>query len=668
MCGITGALDLSASQREDDLRAVVDAMRDTLTHRGPDADGTWLDAPAGIALGHRRLSIVDLTSAGAQPMESASGRFVLTYNGELYNAPDLAADLAAAGHRFRGHSDTEVLVEAIAAWGLERTLARANGMYAFAVWDRTDRTLHLVRDRLGEKPLYYGWFGSTLLFGSELKALRAHPAFDAEIDRGALTSYLRFNCVPSPQSIFEQVRKLPPASVLTIATGDARPQTATPRAYWSAVDAFAPEQARTGVTDADATDELEALLLDAVRIRMRSDVPLGAFLSGGVDSATVVALMHAQGDQTVRTFTIGSTSRAHNEADRAALIANRLGSRHTELIVTGDDALATVDRLPVVYDEPFSDSSQIPTLLVSELARRDVTVSLSGDGGDELFGGYNRYFWGRAIWRRIGHLPPAMRRIGARALTTVSPARWDREFRRFGPLLPPRLRQRTPGDRLHKLAEVLAVRNPEDLYLGLVSAWKSPNALVLGGAEYPTAIRDRAQWALLPDFAQQMMFLDLITYLPDDILAKVDRASMGVGLEARVPLLDHRVVEFAATLPLHLKIRKNEGKWLLRQVLYRYVPPALIDRPKMGFGVPIDAWLRGPLRAWAEDLLSADRLHREGFLAPAPIREKWVEHLGGARNWQYYLWNVLQFQAWLAHHNGAAAGVAPDLAAARARG
>lgn len=640
MCGITGALDLSASQREDDLRAVVDAMRDTLTHRGPDADGTWLDAPAGIALGHRRLSIVDLTSAGAQPMESASGRFVLTYNGELYNAPDLAADLAAAGHRFRGHSDTEVLVEAIAAWGLERTLARANGMYAFAVWDRTDRTLHLVRDRLGEKPLYYGWFGSTLLFGSELKALRAHPAFDAEIDRGALTSYLRFNCVPSPQSIFEQVRKLPPASVLTIATGDARPQTATPRAYWSAVDAFAPEQARTGVTDADATDELEALLLDAVRIRMRSDVPLGAFLSGGVDSATVVALMHAQGDQTVRTFTIGSTSRAHNEADRAALIANRLGSRHTELIVTGDDALVTVDRLPVVYDEPFSDSSQIPTLLVSELARRDVTVSLSGDGGDEVFGGYERYRWVPSISARNRRLPRAVREGGARLATAVPPRAWDA----LTAPLPSRWRPQIPATKVAKLASLATLDDPRAMYGVLVSHFADPASIVVGGHE-TTAVDDEP-WAD-DEVVARMMARDTVTYLPDDILVKLDRATMSVSLEGRIPFLDHRIVELLAALPTSMKIRDGRSKWLLRQVLERYLPADVFAGPKSGFGVPIGTWLRGPLRPWAEELLATDRLAREGYLRPEPVRRLWDEHLSRRADWGYHLWDVLMFQAWL---------------------
>jgi asparagine synthase (glutamine-hydrolysing) len=644
MCGITGFWGCGDGATE--LDTLADRMAAQLAHRGPDDHGTWSDPAAGFGLGFRRLAIVDRSPNGHQPMHSASGRYVLAYNGEVYNFAALRRDLLPRGHRFRGGSDTEVILAAIEEWGLREAVRRFVGMFAIALWDRHERRLHLVRDRLGIKPLYYGQCGDTLLFGSELKALRAHPRFAGAIDRNALALFLRLGYIPAPHSIFAGIRKQPPGTILTIA--DPADPLPDPAPYWSArAVAEAGQAAPFRGDDDSAIERLDILLHEAVGLRMIADVPLGAFLSGGVDSSTVVALMQAQSDRPVKTFSIGFHEREYDEAAHAAAVARHLGTDHTELYVTPEEARAVIPALPTLYDEPFADPSQIPTFLVSQLARRDVTVSLSGDGGDELFGGYNRYFWGRAIWNRVGRIPPALRRLGARALTAVPPARWDREFRRFGPALPARLRQRTPGDRLHKLADVLTMRSPEELYLGLVSAWKSPNALVLGGEEYPTAIRDRAQWAALPDFAQRMMFLDLITYLPDDILAKVDRASMGVSLEARVPLLDHRVVEFAATLPLHLKIRHGEGKWLLRQVLYRYVPPALIERPKMGFGVPIDAWLRGPLRAWADDLLADDRLRREGFLDPVPIREKWRAHLGGGRNWQYYLWNVLQFQAWL---------------------
>lgn len=641
MCGITGILDLSASQREGELRAAVDAMRDTLTHRGPDAEGTWIDPAAGIALGHRRLSIVDLSDAGAQPMESASGRWVLTYNGELYNAPDLAADLAAAGVQFRGHSDTEVLVEAVAAWGLHPTLARANGMFALALWDRRERTLHLVRDRLGEKPLSYGWFGSSLLFGSELKALRAHPAFDADIDRVALTSYLRSSSVPAPRSIFAGVRKLPPACVLSIRSDAETARSAEPVPYWSATQAFADGRVRADVRDDDAIDELEALLLDAVRIRMRSDVPLGAFLSGGVDSTAVVALMHAQSDEPVRTFTIGSTSRAHNEADRAAVIAQRLGSRHQELVVTGDDALATVERLPVVYDEPFGDSSQIPTLLVSELARRDVTVSLSGDGGDEVFGGYDRYRWVPSISARTAGIPVSLRARAASALLAVPPATWDA----LTAPIPSRWRPQIPATKVAKLASLVAVDDPRTMYELLVSHCTDPAAMVVGGTDLGVDV-GADPWTD-DEVVTRMMALDTVTYLPDDILVKLDRATMSVSLEGRIPFLDHRIVELMAGLPLHMKIRDGRSKWLLRRVLERHVPAEVFAGPKSGFGVPIGAWLRGPLRDWAEALLARDRLAREGYLEPARVRRLWDEHLTGRHDHGYRLWDLLMFQAWL---------------------
>lgn len=647
VCGITGFWQ-PPTMGAGELQALARAMAERLAHRGPDDAAEWVDEQAGVGLGFRRLAIVDLTPEGRQPMRSESGRYVIAFNGEVFNFGALRRELEAAGHRFRGHSDTEVILAAVEEWGLAPATRRFVGQFAIALWDRAERALHLVRDRLGIKPLYYGWMGDTLLFGSELKALHAHPAFRAAIDRGALALFMRHNYVPAPLSVYQGIKKLPPGTILTLGARDA--VESLPAPYWSAREAAEAGSANPFAGgEAEAMRELDALLRDAIRLRMIADVPLGAFLSGGVDSSTVVALMQAQSDRPVKTFTIGFHEGEYNEAAHAAEVARHLGTEHTELYVTPDQARAVIPQLPTMYDEPFADSSQIPTYLVSALAREHVTVSLSGDGGDELFGGYNRYFWGRAIWRRVGRLPSPVRGLAARTITAISPQGWDRQYAHLRPLLPSGLRQRQPGDKLHKLAEVLAVASPEELYQGLVSHWKRPAELVIDGHEPATAITDRSRWARLPDFTQRMMYLDLVSYLPDDILAKVDRASMATSLEARVPLLDHRVVEFAARLPLALKIRDGQGKWLLRQVLYQYVPPGLIERPKMGFGVPIDAWLRGPLREWAEDLLDERRLCREGVFNPGPIRAKWAEHLAGTRNWQYYLWDVLQFQAWHAH-------------------
>lgn len=663
MCGITGFWQPEGTAATD-LQSLACRMAQRLEHRGPDDRGEWVDEQAGIGLGFRRLAIVDLSPEGRQPMHSESGRYVIAFNGEVYNFGPLRCELEPLGHRFRGGSDTEVILAAIEEWGLAGAVERFVGMFAIALWDRAERTLHLIRDRLGIKPLYYGWQGGTLLFGSELKALRAHPDFRTAIDRGALALFMRHSYVPTPYSIYRGLCKLPPGTILTLRSR--LEEDAEPVPFWSAR-----EVAEVGVGDpfggseAEAIDHLDALLREAVALRMIADVPLGAFLSGGIDSSTVVALMQAQSDRPVKTFTIGFREEGYNEAAHAAEVARHLGTDHTELYVTPEEARSVIPKLPAMFDEPFADSSQIPTFLVSELARRQVTVSLSGDGGDELFGGYNRYFWGRAIWRRIGPIPAAVRAFGAKGLTAISPASWDRQFARLGPLLPARARQRLPGDKLHKLAEVLAVDNAEELYQGLISHWKRPEDLVLGACEPETAITDRSRWATLPGFAQRMMYLDLVTYLPDDILTKVDRASMAISLEARVPLLDHRVVAFAARVPLSMKIKQGQGKWLLRQVLYRYVPRELIERPKMGFGVPIDAWLRGPLREWAESLLEERRLREEGFFDPGPIRQKWAEHLSGTRNWQYHLWDVLQFQAWSEYRSNSG-GASSKLAGAGA--
>lgn len=655
MCGITGFWQAQGDSATA-MTVLTRTMARQLSHRGPDDSGEWVDTDARLALGFRRLAIVDLSPAGHQPMTSASGRYVIIFNGEVYNFRAVRRELEGRGHRFRGGSDTEVILAAVEEWGLQDAVTRFVGMFAIALWDRQHRELHLVRDRLGIKPLYYGWQGGTFLFGSELKALAAHPAFVGEIDRDALTLYMRFAYVPEPFSIYRGIHKLPPGTILTLRGHDDR--SAQSRPFWSARDVAAQGQAApfTG-SDTEAIAHLHTLLSDAVAFRMVADVPLGAFLSGGIDSSTVVALMQAQSDRPVKTFTVGFTEARYNEAADAAAVAAHLGTDHTELTVTPQEARAVIPRLPSMFDEPFADSSQIPTFLVSELARQRVTVSLSGDGGDELFGGYNRYQWGAEIWRRVGWAPAPARSMSARALQAISPEVWDALFARLGSLLPSRLQQRTPGDKVHKLADALGATSAIDLYLGLVSQWRNPETTVVGGREPVTMLHDLATLSDLPGFVERMMYLDLMTYLPGDILTKVDRASMAVSLEARVPLLDHRVVEFAASLPLTLKVRDGQGKWVLRQVLDQYVPRSLMERPKMGFGVPIDSWLRGPLRDWAEELLDPQQMQSDGYLNPDPIRRKWTEHLSGARNWQNPLWCALQFQAWHAQTVAARATV-----------
>jgi asparagine synthase (glutamine-hydrolysing) len=639
MCGFAGFLGGAV---DGGAEAVLRAMGGALVHRGPDDGGTWWDGAAGIGLAHRRLSILDLSPAGHQPMVSPCGRFVVAYNGEIYNHGDLRTELDAAGAGFdwRGHSDTETLLAALRHWGVEGALQRLNGMFAFALWDAAERTLFLARDRMGEKPLYYGLSGGAFLFGSELKALTRHPAWRGEIDRDALTLFMRHNYVPAPWSVYRGIHKLPPAHYLAVRDGGHT--VGTPHCYWNL-----PALAHDGVRAAKATpevlvDELDAMLRDAVARRMVADVPLGAFLSGGYDSTTVVALMQAQSARPVRTFTIGFHEQGYDEAQHAKAVAGHLGTDHTELYVTPAEALAVIPKLPTIYDEPFADSSQIPTFLVSQLARRHVTVALSGDGGDELFYGYERYFRGARIWQALSRLPLPLRRAASRLLAHTP----GRALESAMGTLPRGMRVRHLADRLPKLAETLAHPDGGTFYRALVSHWKEPDRLVLGAREPRTVLSDPERLPALAGLRERMMLLDMLTYLPDDILTKVDRASMAVSLEARVPLLDHRLVEFAWRVPTDLKYRDGQGKWLLRQVLYRYVPKQLMERPKMGFGVPIDDWLRGPLRDWGEALLDEKRLREEGFFDPAPIRRLWTEHQGGTRRWHYYLWDVLMFQAW----------------------
>lgn len=650
MCGLAGFINRSTKVPYSLWPIHLKCMGDAIEHRGPDDSGSWTDESAGIGLVHRRLSILDISEAGHQPMMSDGERFVIVFNGEIYNHLELRAELIcemalSADGTWRGHSDTETLLRGFELWGVESTLKKLVGMFSIALWDKWSQTLTLARDRLGEKPLYYGWQDDFFFFGSELKALKAHPSFVSEIDRDAIALLMLHSAIPAPNCIYRGIRKLLPGTFLTVSLRDGETE---PQYYWNPRSVIEEAIATpfSGSPD-DAIEVLEGLLKDAVSLQMIADVPLGAFLSGGVDSSTVVALMQAQSSQPVRTFTIGFDESGYDEAQNAKAVAKHLGTLHTELYVSADQALAVIPKLASLYCEPFADTSQIPTFLVSELARLDVTVSLSGDGGDELFCGYNRYLLGKRLWGFLSLLPAGLRKRIGSAICSVSPRAWNRLLDPLQMVLPSRLMQRNIGEKLHRGARVMAARDPADLYRQMISHCPNPIEVVIGAKDSKTLVTDRAMQPKTDHFVHQMMALDLMTYLPDDILTKVDRAAMSVSLETRVPLLDHRVVEFAWTLPLNYKLRDGVGKWPLRQVLDKYVPKELIDRPKMGFGVPIDTWLRGPLRCWAEELLDKERLEREGYFYAEPIRLKWEEHLSGRYNWQYYLWNILMFQAWL---------------------
>lgn len=623
-------------------------MTDALSHRGPDDRGTWFDEQAGIGLGHRRLAILDLSPRGHQPMLSRSGRFVLVFNGEIYNHRELRARLTGSpsGPDWLGDSDTETLLAGFESWGFEATLKACVGMFAIALWDREQRELWLARDRFGEKPLYYGFQGRSFLFGSELRALTSHPSFERTIDRDAVALFMRHNYVPAPYSVWKGIRKLPPGTWLRVRGDDERAGKPTP--YWSlARIATRGKRAQETWNDVDATDALERVLSDAVAGQMIADVPLGALLSGGVDSSTIVALMQKQSSRPVKTFSIGFREKKFDESGYAEAVAKHLGTDHCTLHMSTTDVLDVVPRMPEIYDEPFADSSQLPTSLVMALARRHVTIVLSGDAGDELFGGYTRYSMVPRLWNAIAWAPPTWRQTaieGARALA-----------RRRTNVVAKLTRGYVTEDRLDKLEERLrGVRSLDDLYLALLTEWRGVDDLVLGARPAEDALLYRpSQWPDLDQRVERMMALDALTYLPDDILVKVDRAAMAVSLEARVPLLDHRVAELAWRLPFHQKRRHGQSKWLLKQVLYRHVPPSLIDRPKMGFGVPLDDWLRGPLREWAEDLLAPQRLKQEGLLNDAIVRAAWEAHLSGTRRLGARLWSVLMFQAWLRRHGEA---------------
>ena len=642
MCGISGFISFQSMGKEY-LYNVSSSMSDSLLHRGPDDSGIWIDEKVGLSLAHRRLSIIDLSPAGHQPMVSPSKRFVMVFNGEIYNHLEIRKEINAAMNvSWRGHSDTETLLVAIELWGIRKVLQKTVGMFALALWDTKERNLYLARDRVGEKPLYYGWVKGVFVFASELKSLKKYPSFENEIDRDSLSLYFRYSYVPAPRSIYRNIYKLKPGTLIKV---DNLSRKISEESYWSLKNIIQKGEEYNFNNDTEAVDTLELKMRESVRMQMISDVPLGAFLSGGIDSSAIVAIMQSESVIPVKTFTIGFHEKNYNEAEYAKEIARHLKTEHTELYIQPGEARDVIPLLPVLYDEPFSDSSQIPTYLVSKLAREHVTVSLSGDAGDELFGGYNRYIWVNSIWKKIKNYPVPLRYIIAGLLMKISPTSWNTVFSHISryPLIGRKLNVSQPGDKILKIASILDAKNPEEMYRTLISHWKDSENIVINGKGSYDTFDD----ILFSDIEHKMMYSDFVSYLPDDILVKVDRAAMGVSLESRVPFLDHRIVEYAWSLPLKYKIREGYSKWILRQVLYKFVPKKLIERPKMGFGVPIDSWLRGPLREWAEELLNKDRIENEGFLQYKLVQKKWKEHLDGKQNWQHHLWDILMFQSWL---------------------
>lgn len=650
MCGFAGFVGGAALDER-----TLQQMASMIVHRGPDDSGIWIDQSAAVGLAHRRLSILDLSQEGHQPMVSPSGRFVMAFNGEIYNHKSLRTELTVEGARFSGHSDTEVLLSAIEQWGVRQALRRAAGMFAITLYDRSERRLSLIRDRMGEKPLYYGWQGNgqhrVFLFGSELKALRQHPSWQGGIDRDSVAQLLRYNYIPEPMTIHPEVKKLPPGGLLEL-QGDANGiwKECGVEQWWSFEEQVDVGRSSPFVGgDAEAVEALDRILREVVGEQSLADVPVGAFLSGGIDSASVVALMQSLSNQQMKSFTIGYEDADYDESANARRIAEHLGTDHSEWILGSQDVLGTIADLPTIYDEPFADVSQIPTMLVSRFARDKVTVSISGDGGDELFGGYNRHFWAPKVMHRIDPIPLWLRRATARSIKGVSPSVWSRLFEKVEFLLPDHYSVRQPGEKLHKIARLMGARSEQELYAQLVSIWEEPTP-VIGGHSLDSVEFNGRLWQREGCFSERMMWLDSVTYLPDDILVKVDRAAMSASLEGRMPFLDHRVVEFALSLPPQMKIRDGKGKWVLRKMLDRYVPRAYMEQPKTGFGLPIHQWLRGPLKEWAEELLSEQRLRAEGFFDVDRVRTVWQRHLSGEQNNQYLLWGVLMFQSWKNDH------------------
>ena len=644
MCGFAGFMEAKAATSAEGLLLVLERMTDKIIRRGPDDLGMWTDPAKGVALGFRRLSILDLSPDGHQPMLSQDGNLILLFNGEIYNHAAIRAELAILGHTFRGHSDTEVILAAFTEWGFKVSVERFNGMFAIALWDRSANRMHLFRDRVGKKPLYYGWQGGTFFFGSQLAALRVHPAFQAILDLDALGLYLRHNYVPGPHSIFQGIRKLTPGCWLSV--DPERPGfLAKEQPYWDPGEVMLASLQRPPASEPEAVEELHHLLLDATGKRMVADVPVGAFLSGGIDSSLVAALMQAQSSRPIRTFTIGFQEAGFDEAPFAKAVAAHLGTQHTEVYLSEQDALAVIPTLPLIFDEPFSDTSQIPTWLVSKVARQDVTVALSGDGGDELFAGYHRYRKGMRLWDQIGWMPAPLRATLAGSLRLANPDQWDRCLAMAGQAIPGLSDRNGTGQRLHRIANLLQFQSFPRFYRECISHLGG-KGMVLGAHEAASPYTSEACLPAGLSPLQAMQYLDFIQYLPDDILVKVDRASMDVSLEVRAPILDHRVVEHAWRFPDVWKSRQGASKQPLRQILSRYVPCELTDRPKMGFSFPLEPWLRGPLRPWAAALLDPVRLRQDGIFDAERILEHWRDFLAGNGAWANHLWVILMFNAW----------------------
>ena len=636
MCGIAGYLG--------EVKHPIDCltkMADAISHRGPDNMGVWSDHNPSIGFAHSRLSILDLSSAGNQPMHSSSGNYVIIFNGEIYNHKSLRSELELINQRnWLGHSDTETLLAAIEEWGLKKTLVKAKGMFAIALWDKSSNKLSLACDRIGEKPLYYGWVNDQFVFSSELKSIKVFPEFNNSIDRNSLALFLRFNSIPAPYSIYKDIFKLEPGQIVEI---NSQSRKLEKYKFWSLEEVYknGSENKFRG-SSVQAINQLENILSEAVSSQMQSDVPLGAFLSGGIDSSTIVALMQSYSNSQVNTFTIGFNSKEFDESKHAEMVANHLGTNHFNKFVTEKDALDVIPNLPDIYDEPFADSSQIPTYLVSKFAKEKVTVALSGDAGDELFGGYNRYIFSQKMFKNISKTPDSIKKLMSKIMFSLSEENWNFILGRLM-----RNRYSNIGHKIHKTANIVSSKSIRDLHFKLISQIQNPSDWLKDSNEYESVFNDNEDRFKELDSVEIMMAYDLISYLPTDILTKVDRAAMSVSLETRVPFLDPDVIQFSASIPMEFKIRNGVTKWLLREVLYKHVPKDLIERPKMGFAVPLAEWLRGPLKDWAESLLDEKRLHQEGFFNVEFVRDKWSEHISGRRNWSHQLWNVLMFQAWL---------------------